>query len=101
LEEAIKLAAAEKMALEASAAEKEEMAKTAAKNGDDDTEICMHGFDATIECALVVDDGLPVVDAFIETFVMAFDMTNKSDFWGLFEAPFAATMEKYSEVWSN
>eukprot|EP00985_Skeletonema_marinoi_P003983 scaffold1742_cov150-Skeletonema_marinoi.AAC.2 len=87
LDEAIKLAAAEKEALKAAIAEKE---KTAKKN-----QGCCHG------CVPTLED-VRVALGFGETFVMALDSVKEQvDIWKLFAVAREATRVKYPEVWAD
>ena len=88
LDEAIKLAAAEKKAMKAAVAEKEEIAKS--KN-----QSCCHG------CVPTLED-VRVALGFGETFVMALDSVKEQvDIWKLFAVAREATRVKYPEVWAD
>eukprot|EP00984_Skeletonema_dohrnii_P031601 scaffold24269_cov142-Skeletonema_dohrnii-CCMP3373.AAC.6 len=88
LDEAIKLAAAEKEALESAIAEKEKIAKS--KN-----QSCCHG-------CVPTEEDVRVALTFGETFVTALHSVEKQvDIWRLFAIAREATEVKYPEVWKN
>jgi len=94
LDEAIKLAAAEKEALDVVGAEQEERAGKLVKNQSNG---CYHGY--------VDTDDRFIIEDFCKTFVAGFTslggVENGEDYFPNFRAGTIATKEKYLEMWSD
>eukprot|EP00985_Skeletonema_marinoi_P013494 scaffold6708_cov153-Skeletonema_marinoi.AAC.5 len=98
LDEAIKLAAAEKEALDAAIAEKEEISRTTTDQNNDQTEECTHGFVPSKDTDFNVEE---FADAFVMSvqYAKANDTKHNTNWLDILTAARMDSAEKYPGVW--